>query len=90
MDSSSLNHCLPTSGITFIMKIRFRILAAFDDKKRSDWDLQNNEGTGKAEEIYTLSKISCYLIMNMLHTSLSYQLMVADISMQFFCGHMQL
>lgn len=33
MDSSPMNHCLPTSGIAFIIKIRFRILSAFEDKK---------------------------------------------------------
>lgn len=35
-----MNHSLPTAGVVFIIKIRFRILAAFEDDVRSVWDLQ--------------------------------------------------
>lgn len=47
-----MNHSLPTAGIVFNIKIRFRILAAFEDDVRSVWDLQKKEQTGKAEEMY--------------------------------------
>lgn len=70
MDASPMNHSLPTAGIVFIMKIRFRILAALDDDAKGVLDLQKNEQKGKAEGIYSLSKISSYYIMNMLHTHL--------------------
>jgi len=53
---------LPTAGIVFVIKIRFRILAAFEDV-RSVWDLQKNEETGKAEGMYSLLSATLAVIL---------------------------
>lgn len=42
------------AGIVFNIKIRFKILAAFEDDVRSVWDSLKKEQTGKAEEMNCL------------------------------------
>lgn len=62
MDSSPMDHSLLTADIVFIMKIRFRILTAFEDDTRSvclfcEKNLRKDEETAKAEEMCSLLSV---------------------------------
>lgn len=61
MDSSPMDHSLLPADIVFIMKIRFRILTAFEDMRSvclfCEKDLQKDEETAKAEEMCSLLSV---------------------------------